>query len=278
MIEIGKTQKLKIAREVEFGMYLTDGENEVLLPEKYIPFGCEIGDDIEVFVYNDSKNRPVAVTGEPLAKVGDLVSLEVVHVTQVGAFMDIGLEKDLMVPFREQQTKLEEGKRYAVKVLMDFKTNRMIGTTKLTEFMEEGHEGLEEGEEVDIIIWQRTDLGFRVIINQKYEGLIYQNEIFQDVQSGDTRKAFIKKLREDGKIDVALQRQGYTVVRDMSSVVLQKIEESGGVLNLGDKSSPEDIKEQLGMSKKNFKKILGGLYKSGKVEIFNHEVRIKAEG
>lgn len=278
MIEIGKTQKLKIAREVDFGMYLTDGENEVLLPEKYIPFGCQMGDEIEVFVYNDSKNRPVAVTGEPLAKIGDLVSLEVVHVTQVGAFMDIGLEKDLMVPFREQQTKLEEGKRYPVKVLMDFKTNRMVGTTKLAEFMEEGHEGLEEGQEVDIIIWQRTDLGFRVIINQKYEGLIYQNEIFQEVQTGDTHRAFIKKLREDGKIDVALQRQGYTVVRDMSSVVLQKIEDNGGVLSLGDKSSPEDIKEQLGMSKKNFKKILGGLYKAGKVEIFNHEVRIKAEG
>lgn len=278
MIEIGKTQKLKIAREVDFGMYLTDGENEVLLPEKYIPFGCEIGDEIEVFVYNDSKNRPVAVTGKPLAKVGDLVSLEVVHVTQVGAFMDIGLEKDLMVPFREQQTKLEEGKRYAVKVLMDFKTNRMVGTTKLAEFMEEGHEGLEEGQEVDIIVWQRTDLGFRVIINQKYEGLIYENEIFQQIEPGDTQRAFIKKLREDGKIDVALQRQGYTVVRDMSSVVLQKIEDSGGVLSLGDKSSPEDIKEQLGMSKKNFKKILGGLYKAGKVEIFNHEVRIKAEG
>ncbi len=278
MIEIGKTQKLKIAREVDFGMYLTDGENEVLLPEKYIPFGCDIGDEIEVFVYNDSKDRPVAVTGKPLAKVGDLVSLEVVHVTQVGAFMDIGLEKDLMVPFREQQTKLEEGKRYPVKVLMDFRTNRMVGTTKIAEFLEEGHEGLEEGQEVEIIIWQHTDLGFKVIIDGKYQGLIYENEIFQKIQIGDSMSAFVKKLREDGKIDVALQRQGYTVVKDMSSVVLDKIKEAGGVLALGDKSSPEEIKEQLGMSKKNFKKILGGLYKAGEVEIFNHEVRLKAEG
>lgn len=278
MIEIGKTQKLKIAREVTFGMYLTDGENEVLLPEKYIPFGCQMDDEIEVFVYNHSKDRPVAVTIEPLVKVDDIASLKVTHVAQVGAFMDMGLEKDLMVPFREQHIALEEGRSYAVKVLLDFKTNRMIGTTKLAEFLEEGHEGLAEGQEVDVIVWQRTDLGFKVIINQKYEGLIYENEIFQKVDVGDTRTAFIKKLREDGKIDVALQRQGYTVVKDMSAVVLQKIKDAGGVLDLGDKSSPEDIKEQMGMSKKNFKKILGGLYKSGEVEIFDYEVRIKAEG
>lgn len=278
MIEIGKTQKLKIVRDVEFGMYLTDGESDVLLPEKYIPFGCEIGDEIDVFVYNDSKDRPIAVTDEPLAKLGDIVALKVKQVTQVGAFMDIGLEKDLMVPFREQHIKLEEGKSYVVKVLLDFRTNRMIGATKLRGFLEEGNTGLEEGEEVDIIIWEKTDLGFKVIVNQKYEGLVYQNEIFENLEVGDTRKAFLKKLRDDGKIDVALQRQGYTVVRDMSTVVLQKVIDAGGVLFLGDKSTPEDIKEQLGISKKNFKKILGGLYKGGQVDIFDFEVRLKAEG
>lgn len=278
MIEIGKTQKLKIAREVDFGMYLTDGENEVLLPEKYIPFGCQIGDEIEVFVYNDSKDRPVAVTIKPLAEVGDITSLKVTHVAQVGAFMDFGLEKDLMVPFREQQFRLEEGKRYAIKVLLDFRTNRLIGTTKLTEFLEDGHGGLEEGEEVSIIVWQKTDLGFKVIINERYEGLVYENEVFQQFSIGDVSTAYIKKLREDGKIDVALQRQGYTVVKDMSSVVLDKIKVAGGVLPMGDKSSPEEIKATLGMSKKNFKKILGGLYKSGNIEISDYEVRIKAEG
>lgn len=278
MIEIGKTQKLKIAREVDFGMYLTDGENEVLLPEKYIPFGCEIGGEIDVFVYNDSKDRPVAVTIKPLAEVGDLTSLRVKQVARVGAFMDMGLEKDLMVPYREQHIALEEGKSYAVKVLLDFRTNRMIGVTKLNEFLEEGHEGLKEGEQVELIIWQETNLGFKVIINGRYQGLIYKNEIFQEVKTGEILSGFIKKLREDGKIDAALQRQGYTVVKDMSAVVLQKIKDAGGILGLGDKSSPEDIKAQLGMSKKNFKKILGGLYKTGQVEIFNYEVRLKAEG
>lgn len=278
MIEIGKTQKLKIAREVDFGMYLTDGENEVLLPEKYIPFGCEIGGEVEVFVYNDSKDRPVAVTIKPLAEVGDITSLKVKQVARVGAFMDMGLEKDLMVPYREQHIALEEGKSYAVKVLLDFRTNRMIGVTKLREFLEEGHEGLEEGEEVEVIVWQETGMGFKVIINGKYQGLIYKNEIFQQVETGDKLPGFIKKLREDGKIDVALQRQGYTVVKDMSSVVLQKIKDAGGVLDLGDKSSPEDIKAEMGMSKKNFKKILGGLYKAGQIEIFSYEVRLKAEG
>jgi len=278
MIEIGKTQKLKIARETENGLYLTDGEKEVLLPQKYIPFGAEIGNEVEVFVYTDSMDRPVAVTDRPLAEVDQLVPLKVKEVNQVGAFLEIGLEKDLMVPFREQLTKMEEGRTYLVKVLLDHRTQRMIGTTKVGEFLKSGHEGLEEGQMVQAHIWQKTDLGWKVILNEGFQGLIYANEVFENIKIGDEKKAFIKKLREDGKIDLALQRQGYLATKDMSEVVLQKIEQGGGVLDLGDKSSPEDIKTALNMSKKNFKKILGGLYKAGKVEIFDFEVRIKAEG
>ena len=278
MLEIGKTQKLEIARETDHGMYLTDGEKEVLLPQKYIPFGVEIGDEIEAFVHIDSLGRPVAVTTKPLAEVGQLVVLKVKQVTKVGAFCDIGLDKDLLVPFREQQHEMIEGRHYAVKVLLDHRTQRMVGTTKVAEFLTEGHEGLEEGQLVKAFVWQKSDLGWKVIINEQYQGLIYTNEVFEKIQIGDLKEAYIKKLREDGKIDVALQRQGYLAARDMSEAVLQKIKEAGGVLDLGDKSSPEDIKAELSMSKKNFKKILGGLYKAGEIEIFDYEVRIKTEG
>ncbi|KYG73234.1 CvfB family protein [Roseivirga echinicomitans] len=276
-MEIGKNHVLKVAREVDFGLYLTNGEEDILLPMKYVPSDTNIGDDIEVFVYVDSLGRPIAVTAQPFAKVGDIASLEVKQVSSVGAFMDIGLEKDLMVPFKEQGQRMETGRKYVVKVLLDFKTNRMIGTTKIGPFLSAHEDELEEGEQVKILIWQETTLGYKVVINNKYQGLVFHNEIFDHVEIGDERSGYVKAIREDGKIDISLQKQGYEAVKDMSQVVLDKIKTTGS-LALGDKSSPEEIKYKLGMSKKNFKKILGGLYKSGQVEIFDHEVRLKAEG
>lgn len=272
MIETGKTQKLRIARETDFGLYLTDGEKEVLLPQKYIPFGVNPGDELSVFVYTDSKDRPVATTLKPLAEVGDLVALKVKQITKMGAFLDLGLEKDLLVPFREQRSEMETGRTYVVKVLLDHRSQRMVATTKVDEFLAKSHEGLEEGQAVTVYIWQKTDLGWKAIINQAYQGLLYANEVFENLQIGEEKPAFIKKLREDGKIDLALQQQGYLAARNMSELVMQKIEAAGGTLALGDKSSPEDIKAELNMSKKNFKKILGGLYKAGKVEIFGYKV------
>ncbi|WP_339699562.1 S1-like domain-containing RNA-binding protein [uncultured Roseivirga sp.] len=276
-MEIGKNHTLKVAREVDFGLYLTNGEEDILLPMKYVPSDTNIGDEIEVFVYVDSLGRPIAVTAQPLAKVGDIASLEVKQVSSVGAFMDIGLEKDLMVPFKEQGQRMETGRRYVVKVLLDFKTNRMIGTTKIGPFLSTHEDELEEGDKVDILIWQETNLGFKVVVNKTYQGLVFHNEIFDHVEIGDERSGYVKAIREDGKLDISLQKQGYEAVKDMSQVVLDKIRVTGS-LALGDKSSPEEIKYKLGMSKKNFKKILGGLYKAGQVEIFDHEVRIKVEG
>ena len=275
MIETGKIQKLRIARETNFGLYLTDGEKEVLLPQKYIPFGVNPGDELSVFVYTDSKDRPVATTLKPLAEVGDLVTLRVKQITKMGAFLDLGLEKDLLVPFREQRSEMETGRTYVVKVLLDHRSQRMVATTKVDEFLAKGHEGLEEGQAVTVHIWQKTDLGWKAIINEAYQGLIYANEVFENLQIGEEKPAFIKKLREDGKIDLALQQQGYQAAHNMSELVMQKIEAAGGTLALGDKSSPEDIKAELNMSKKNFKKVLGGLYKAGKVEIFDYKVCIK---
>ena len=282
MIEIGKIQTLKIGRAVEFGCYLNDGIDdldEILIPGKYLPEDFEIGDDIEVFVYTDHMSRPIAVTRMPIGQVGDIVGLTVKQVTDFGAFLDIDLEKDLFVPNKEQAIEMIEGRSYLVKLLIDHKTDRMIGSSKISAFLSISCSGYTEGEEVDVQIWQKTDLGYKVVINGKCPGLIYNNEIFEDIQIGDSRKGFVKLMREDGKIDVALQKQGYEAAKDMSGIVLEKITELGGVLALGDKSSPEDIKAQFGMSKKNFKKILGGLYKAGKVEIFDHEVKLKkAEG
>ncbi|PWL31952.1 S1-like domain-containing RNA-binding protein [uncultured Roseivirga sp.] len=278
-MEIGKIQELEIAREVEFGCYLTDGKEEVLIPAKYLPEEYEIGDKIKVFVYTDHMSRPVAVTRWPRGQVGDIVGLEVKQVTEFGAFVDNGLEKDLLVPNKEQQADMKERGKYAVMILLDYKTNRMIGTTKIAGFLSDQAEGLEEGQQVKMVIWQRTDLGYKVVINGQFVGLIYNNEIFEKIKLGDNKRGYIKRIREDGKIDASLQKQGYEAVTDSSDDILQAIESNGGSLPLGDKSTPEEIQEHFGISKKNFKRVLGGLYKAGKIEIFDHEVRLKmAEG
>ncbi len=275
MIEIGKIQELEIGRTVEFGCYLTDGEGEVLIPAKYVPDNKEVGDKLDVFVYTDHKSRPIAVTIMPIGQLDDIVGLEVKAVTDFGAFLDNGLEKDLFVPNKEMAAQMKEGGSYAVKMVMDHKTNRMIGSSKIAAFLRKDVEGLAEGDEVRIVVWQQTDLGYKVIINSEYQGLIYNNEIFERIRLGENRKGFIKKVREDGKVDVALQKQGYEAVSDMSSIIMRKLSEAGGVLEMGDKSSPEDIKEVFGMSKKNFKKILGGLYKAGQIEIFDYQIKQK---
>lgn len=278
MIEIGRKQELKIKREVDFGVYLTDGQEEVLLPQKYLPDSLEIGDDIEVFVYKDHLNRPVAVTTMPIGELDDIVGAKVTHTTDFGAFVSIGLEKDVLVPNKEQSKPMEVGRRYAVKLVMDHMTERIIGSTKLGAFLSNELPDYAPGDEVQIIIWHKTELGFKAIIDQKFVGLIYENEVFEPVFAGDQKTAFIKQVRPDGKIDLSLNKTGYQAVIDSSDQVLQALIEAGGQLAIGDKSSPEQIKEFFNMSKKNFKKILGGLYKAGKIQINDHQITLKAEG
>lgn len=277
MIEIGKIQRLKIARTVDFGCYLNDGEDladEILIPTKYLPDNYNIGDELEVFVYTDHRSRPIAVTRMPKGQIGDMVGLTVKQVTNFGAFLDIGLEKDLFVPVKEQAIEMKEGRSYLVRLLLDHKTNRMIGTSKISAFLSNACQ-LAAGDEVKVHIWQRTDLGYKVVINEMCQGLIYSNEVFEHIEIGDEKKAYVKTVRPDGKVDLSLQRQGYEAVKDMSSEVLELLISAGGTLEMGDKSSPEEIKEAFGMSKKNFKKILGGLYKAGKIEIYDFQIRLK---
>ena len=274
-MEIGKKQVLKVQRAVDFGLYLTDGKEEVLLPKKYVPENAETGLEIEVFVYKDHLNRPVAVTTMPYGEVGDIVGTEVTHTTDFGAFVSIGLEKDVLVPNKEQSKPMNIGQRYAVKLLIDHMTDRMVGSTKIGAFMSEDMPEYEAGDEVELIIWHKTELGFKVIINQEFTGLIYSNEIFEDLRAGDKRKGYIKQVRPDGKIDVTLNKAGYQAVIDSSDQVLNAIKEAGGTLHIGDKSSPEEIKSMFNMSKKSFKKILGGLYKSGEIEINDYQISFK---
>lgn len=278
MIAIGKKQVLSIKREVDFGLYLTDGNDEVLLPKKYVPETFEFGDDIDVFVYSDHLNRPVAVTIIPSGEVGDIVGAKVTHTTEFGAFVDIGLEKDVLVPVKEQSKDMVTGRSYAVKLLLDHMTERMIGTTKLGTFLSNEVLHVEVGDEVDLIIWHKTDLGFKVIINQEHVGLIYENEVFENLYAGQFHKGYIKHIREDNKIDISLQKQGYQAVIDSSDQIILAIQANGGTLPIGDKSSPEEIKERFNMSKKNFKKILGGLYKAGEIQINDYQISIKTEG
>ena len=275
MIEIGKTQVLRINREVDFGVYLIKEGDEVLLPKKYVPEEFELGDEIEVFVYKDHQNRPVAVTLIPAGEVGDIVGAKVTHTTDFGAFVDIGLEKDVLVPMKEQSKDMVTGRSYAVKLLLDHMTERMIGTTKIGAFLSNNDIDFQVGDEVEVIIWHKTDLGFKVIIDQEHVGLIYENEVFENLYAGQSKKGYIKQIREDNKLDITLQQQGYQAVIDSTDQILLAIKENGGTLPVGDKSSPEEIKERFNMSKKNFKKILGGLYKAGEIEINDYQISIK---
>lgn len=267
MLKIGSHNQLKANRQTDNGWYLSDGETEVLLPVKYVPDGMEEGSMIEVFVYTDSEDRPVAVTDLPKATVGEIASLKVVDVSDHGAFMDWGLEKDLFVPFREQQVKMKKGQKYPVRVCLDHRSGRVIGTSKLRSFLETPDDTLEEGQEYQGLIYDKTDLGYKIVFAGRFDGLLYENEVFSPMQAGDEVNVYLRKVREDGKADLSLRPIGYAAVKDSVNPVYDKLEEAGGYLPYGDHSDPDDIRQKFGMSKKQFKKVIGALYKAGKIGI-----------
>jgi uncharacterized protein len=267
MIEIGKFNTLKIARSTKVGLYLTDGASDVLLPNKYVPEEFEIDDKIEVFVYLDHEERPVATTLEPYVFLNEFALLRVNYINKFGAFMDWGMEKDLFVPFKEQARPMEEGKRYLVYMYLDEKTNRLVGSSKSNQFLDNKNITLEKGEEVDLIVSHITDVGINVIINEKHKGLLYKNEVFEDLRTGDRIIGYIKNIRPDGKIDVSRQPFGVERIDASAQKVLDELKASRGFLRLHDNSSPEDVKTVLQMSKKTFKKAVGTLYKQKLIEI-----------
>lgn len=267
MIEIGQYNTLKIIRDTSVGLFLSDGNTDVLLPNKYVPKRFEIEDEIKVFVYLDHEERLTATTLKPYIKRDEFAYLQVSYINQYGAFLNWGLEKDLFVPFKEQARKMEEGKRYLVYAYLDEKTNRLVASSKLNQFLEQENIELEIGEEVDLIVSHITELGINVIINFKYKGLLYKDEVFENLTPGKKLKGYIKNIREDKKIDVSLTLPGLEGIEENAQVVLEELKASNGFLRLTDNSHPEEIKTVLKMSKKAFKKAIGNLYKQKIISI-----------
>lgn len=261
-IELGKYNTLEVVKEVEFGMYLDGGEEgEILLPSRYVPEDCQLGDELNVFIYLDNEERLVATTLTPLVQVGQFACLEVAWVNQYGAFLNWGLMKDLFVPFSEQKMKMQVGKSYVIHAHLDEESYRIVASAKVDRYLSKEQAPYESGQEVDILIWQKTDLGFKAIIENRYGGLLYESEIFQPLHTGMTMKAYIKQVREDGKIDLMLQKPGFGKIDDFSQTLLEHIRENGGRTTLNDKSPAEEIYETFGVSKKTFKKAVGDLYR-----------------
>lgn len=270
MIVLGKHNRLRAVRQTDNGVYLTDreGTREVLLPNKFIPEeGLEEGQYLKVFIFKDSEDRITATTAKPLIQLNEFALLQVREVNEVGAFLDWGLEKDLLVPYKEQPGRMSVGGWYMVYLYLDADTERLVASGRYQKFLEKEAIGLKQGQVVDVLIDDETDLGINVIVNQQFRGLIYENELFQRVHRGEPKKGFIKTLRPDGKLDITLQRPGYGKVDDTSAKVLAKLKENNGFLPFGDKSSPEDITRVFGMSKKTFKMTLGKLFKEQKVRL-----------
>jgi predicted RNA-binding protein (virulence factor B family) len=268
MIELGNYNTLKVLRSTSIGLFLGDDEGtEVLLPNKYVPDDFEIDGDLEVFCYLDNGERPIATTLKPFVKRNGFAFLKVVEVGAYGAFMDWGLEKHLLVPFREQGIDMEEGKKYVVHCYLDEETFRLTGSSRLNKFLSNEGFNLEVNSEVEIMVSRKTPLGYEVIIEDKYKGLIFESDIFKPMAIGDRLKGYIKTVRPDNKVDVSLQQTGSKMLEPTAKFIFEKLKENNGFLALHDKSSPDEIKNTLHISKKSFKKAIGTLYKERKITI-----------
>lgn len=262
MLHLGKMNTLEIERESPHGIYLADDiGNEVLLPKKFVTDEMDIGDDIQVFLYKDSEGRNVATTEQPKLQVGEIALLEVFDVNEIGAFMEWGVEKHLLIPFRNQGRRLSPGDQTLVYMYLDEETHRLVGTTKLLKYMDGDASTLKVGEGAELMMWHPTSLGYTAIINGSMVGLIYQDDIYEELWPGDIKHGYIKRVREDGKIDLSLRPFGYNKVTGESQKILDYLEKHDGIMEYTDKSSPDSISRTFRMSKKVFKKALGLLYK-----------------
>ncbi len=278
MLEIGKYNKLTVLRKVDFGYYL-DGLDygDILMPAKYAEESLEPGDDVDVFVYLDSSEKLIATTEKPLAEVGQIGYLKVVKVNDIGAFLDWGITKQLFVPFAEQKTKLEEDKFYWVYIFIDPVTERIMGSTKLGRFLDQTPPFFKANEITRGIVWQKTDLGYKIIINHSHTGLLFNSEIYKTLQPGDLIDVEIKNIRPDGKIDLCLPKSALEKSDEVSEIVLKKLQTNNGFLPFGDHTAPEVIKQELGLSKKSFKKAIGKLYKERTITIEENGIYLIVE-
>lgn len=275
-MKLGEYQTLEILRDTDPGLFLGDQDgNEVLLPNRYVPEQFEIGDRIEVFVYLDNEERPVATTDKPYITKGDFALLRCNEVNKFGAFLDWGLVKELFCPFKEQAFKMKPGGWYLVYCYLDEETERLVASSKTNSFLNNSQLTVSKFEEVDIIVSHPSEFGMNVIVNKRHSGLVFKDDIFKDISVGDKLKGVVKKIRHDNKLNIALSQLGYRNIEPNAQVVLRELNDNNGFIPLHDKSDPEAIKEQLQMSKKSFKKAIGSLYKERKIEIKSDGIYLK---
>ena len=275
MIHLGEYNTLQILRDTPPGLFLGDDEgNEILLPNKYVPKTFKIGEQLTVFSYLDSLERPVTTTLKPYIKRNQFAVLQVVALSKYGAFLDWGLEKHLFVPFKEQARVMEQGKRYLVFCYLDEDTDRLVASSKTNKFISNDELTVDKFDEVALIVSRFTDLGVEVIINQQHKGLVYNNEIFTDLKLGQRLSGVVKKIRDDHKIDVSLQQLGYKNIEPTVQKILDVLQQHNGMLSLHDNSNPEEIRDLLEMSKKSFKKAIGSLYKEKRIMITSDGIHL----
>ena len=273
--QVGKVNKLPVLKGFDFGLYLDGGPfGEILLPKRFAPRDASPGDMLEVFLYHDSDNRLIATTQKPLGVVGDIAPMRCVSKTKQGAFMDWGLMKDLFVPLSQQLSRMHEGEKYLIQIYLDEQTGRAAGTEKFARQISNDPLTVEVGEQVDVLVWRQTDIGYAVIVNNLHSGVLHYSDIFEDLEVGDKRRGYIKTIRPEGKLDVALGQQGYGRVTNETDRILAALRDGGGFLPLHDKSEPEEIYSLLRMSKKVFKMAVGALYRDRKIELTKTGIKL----
>lgn len=276
-LTLGKINHLTIVRKVDFGMYLDGGPTgDILLPSRYVPKGAKIGDELDVFIYLDQEERPIATTERPLAMVDDFAFLRVAWVNEHGAFLDWGLMKDVFCPFREQKMRMEKDRSYIVHIHLDEESYRIVASAKIDRYLSKDMPPYHPNDEVSILVWQKTELGFKVIVDNKYQGLIYDNQIFRDLHAGNRMKAYIAAVRPDGKLDISLQKKGRVQVTDFSEKLHEYLLRHDGYCPFTDKSPAEDIYAEFHVSKKVFKQAVGDLYKQRLITLAPDGIELKS--
>jgi len=275
VVNIGKYNTLKVLKEVDFGVYLDgESEGEILMPIRYVPKNCQPGDMVDVFLYLDSEDRPIATTENPYAQVGEFAMLRVKSVNKIGTFLDWGIMKDLLVPFREQKVTMIEGRSYLVYIHVDEESKRIVASAKLNKFLDKTVPEYVVGQEVDLVIESETDLGYKAIVNNLHWGILYENEVFEQLAKGIKMKGYIKKIRTDNKIDLSLQPLGYVKVDPITQMILDELKKAGGFIAVSDKSEAEEVYRVFGISKKTFKQAVGSLYKKRLITIGTEGIRL----
>ena len=278
MVLVGNYNTLRVVKEVDFGMYLDGGEDEILLPKRYVPEGLKPDDEITVFVYHDNEGRLRATTDKPVAQVGEIAMMEVASETPHGAFLKWGIMKDVFIPLAYQDRRMHPGEKRMVMLVIDARTGRVTATEKVDKFLSNYELTIKENDEADLVVFQKTDIGYKVIINNKHTGVLHFNEVFKELEIGERLRGFIKSIRPGNKIDVSPGVKGYTRIKNEEERILDLLNNNSGYLPYNDKSSTEDIYAYFGMSKKTFKMTLGALYKQRKVVFTQTGTKLANEG